>query len=58
MPNPEISQIKLPSNEICDIADTVARQNQADTSVENALNHLGFYLDANGGLCQVNSIGD
>lgn len=28
----------------------------ADTSKANALNHLGFYLDENGGLCQVNSI--
>lgn len=27
-----------------------------DTSEANALNHLGFYLDANGGLCQVNEI--
>lgn len=27
-----------------------------DTSEANAMNHLGFYLDANGGLCQVNSI--
>ena len=26
------------------------------TSQANALNHLGFYLDENGGLCQVNSI--
>lgn len=28
----------------------------ADTSEANALNHLGFYLDENGGLCQINSI--
>lgn len=28
----------------------------ADTSQANALNHLGFYLDDNGGLCQVNEI--
>lgn len=27
-----------------------------DTSAANALNHLGFYLDSNGGLCQVNEI--
>ena len=26
------------------------------TNASNALNHLGFYLDENGGLCQVNSI--
>jgi ABC-type uncharacterized transport system substrate-binding protein len=28
----------------------------ANTSEANALNHLGFYLDENGGLCQVNEI--
>lgn len=28
----------------------------ADTSQANAANHLGFYLDDNGGLCQVNEI--
>lgn len=33
-----------------------AVSNMADTSEANALNHLGFYLDSNGGLCQVNSI--
>ena len=27
-----------------------------DTTIDGALYHLGFYLDANGGLCQVNSI--
>ena len=27
-----------------------------DTSIAGALYHLGFYLDENGGLCQVNSI--
>ena len=27
-----------------------------DTSIGGALYHLGFYLDENGGLCQVNSI--
>lgn len=26
------------------------------TATDNPLYHLGFYLDANGGLCQVNSI--
>ena len=26
------------------------------TTVNDALFHLGFYLDENGGLCQVNSI--
>lgn len=26
------------------------------TSASEALYHLGFYLDSNGGLCQVNSI--
>lgn len=59
MPNPEISQMNLPNSEIVyDLVDTTARQNQADTSATNALNHLGFYLDSNGGLCQVNSIGE
>lgn len=29
-----------------------------DTSIDGAIYHLGFYLDENGGLCQVNSIGD
>ncbi len=28
----------------------------ANTSEANALNHLGFYLDENGGLCQINEI--
>ena len=26
------------------------------TASTNAMSHLGFYLDSNGGLCQVNSI--
>ena len=31
-------------------------QNAIDEVVANANNHLGFYLDSNGGLCQVNEI--
>lgn len=52
----EISQIKLPNNVTYNIKDATARADIADTSMENALNHLGFYLDENGGLCQINSI--
>ncbi len=54
----DISQIKTPNGNSYDIKDTTARQRQADTTSANALYHLGFYLDANGGLCQVNSMGE
>lgn len=50
---------KLPNdNNTYLFKDKQARDNMADTSDTNALNHLGFYLDSNGGLCQVNSIGE
>ena len=41
-----------------DVQDAIDEVNSkiTDTSEANALNHLGFYLDENGGLCQVNSI--
>lgn len=57
---PDISQINLPNdnNNPYDLADAIARQRQISTTQANALYHLGFYLDENGGLCQVNSIGD
>ena len=31
-------------------------QHMRDTSIDASMYHLGFYLDENGGLCQVNSI--
>jgi len=41
-----------------DVQDAIDEVNAkiTDTTESNALNHLGFYLDANGGLCQVNEI--
>lgn len=41
-----------------DVQDAIDEVNSkiTDTSEANALNHLGFYLDENGGLCQVNEI--
>lgn len=45
----------LTAADVQDAVDEVV-SNMADTSEANALNHLGFYLDSNGGLCQVNSI--
>lgn len=44
-----VSTSKLWSNKKVD--DTMK-----DTADTNALRHLGFYLDENGGLCQVNTI--
>ena len=52
----DINQVKLPDNITYNLVDSGARTIIADTSEANAMNHLGFYLDANGGLCQVNSI--
>lgn len=45
----------LTADDVQEAIDEVV-SNMADTSEANALNHLGFYLDSNGGLCQVNSI--
>lgn len=50
----DISKIKLPNNSTYNFKDATARANMANTSDTNALNHLGFYLDENGGLCQKN----
>lgn len=53
----DVSSFNLPNdNNNYHIKDQTARTNQADTTVSGALYHLGFYLDENGGLCQVNSI--
>ena len=45
----------LVSTNVQDATDELSNK-ITDTSEANALNHLGFYLDENGGLCQVNSI--
>ena len=52
----DIEKVTLPDGVTYDLVDAGARAIMADTSEANAMNHLGFYLDANGGLCQVNSI--
>lgn len=52
----DIKDITLPDGNTYNLKDATARANMADTTSANALNHLGFYLDENGGLCQVNSI--
>lgn len=52
----DIKDVTLPDGNTYNLKDATARANMADTSDTNALNHLGFYLDDNGGLCQVNSI--
>lgn len=36
--------------------DSVIYEQIEDTSINASMYHLGFYLDENGGLCQVNSI--
>ena len=45
----------ITSGAVYDVTDELSNK-ITDTSEANALNHLGFYLDENGGLCQVNSI--
>lgn len=53
----DISSFNLPNdNNNYNIKDQTARTNQTDTTVSGALYHLGFYLDENGGLCQVDSM--
>lgn len=57
---PDISQVNIPNdnNSPYNLKDATARSRIESTTQENAIYHLGFYLDSNGGLCQVNSIGD
>lgn len=54
----DISQVNIPNdnNSPYNIKDATARSRMEDTTQASALYHLGFYLDENGGLCQVNSI--
>lgn len=56
MPNNYIDKYVSSNNTEYDIRDSEVRDIIADTSEENALNHLGFFLDSHGGLCQVNEI--
>ena len=51
------STYKLPGdNNTYHFKDAEARFNMENSTINQALYHLGFYLDENGGLCQVNSI--
>ena len=54
----DIEQINFPNdvNNPYNLKDATARSRMEDTTSAGALYHLGFYLDDNGGLCQVNSI--
>lgn len=54
----DISQLNIPDDENSpyNIKDAIARAHMENTTDMGALYHLGFYLDENGGLCQVNSI--
>ena len=53
----DVSSFKLPNdNNNYYIKDKTARTNQLDTSNLGSIYHLGFYLDEDGGLCQVDSM--
>lgn len=57
MANIDVSSFNLPNdNNNYYIKDQTARTNQLDTSNLGSIYHLGFYLDEEGGLCQVDSM--
>jgi hypothetical protein len=52
----DVDIIEFPDGTQHTIVDSEARANMENTEAAGSLYHLGFYLDENGGLCQVNSI--
>lgn len=53
----DVSSFNLPNdNNDYYIKDQTARTNQLGTSISSSIYHLGFYLDEDGGLCQVDSM--